>query len=65
MNWLDTNAEGLAFMLAVFCGMAAMLLLALVVEVWKSRAMRRRRRRREMLRRYTRLIEADARQVWP
>lgn len=61
MTWLDAQADGIAFMLAVLSGMAAMLLFAGAIEWWKGRGMRRRRRQREAYARYVAAVDAQAR----
>lgn len=58
LAWCDANADGLAFMLDTFLVLLAMVLLALFVEWFRSRGMRRRRRIREALTRYHQSIGA-------
>jgi hypothetical protein len=56
MNWLDANADGLALLLWVGAAFLAFVLVAIAVEWWQGRDMRRRERQRQALRRYCDLI---------
>ena len=57
MNWLDTNADGIAFAFWMAVLGLAWFLIACAVEWRQVRAMRRRAARREALNRYCAAID--------
>lgn len=59
MTWLDAQANGIALALWVLCGLLCALLLALGIEAYLARGMRKRRREREALIHYCNTIEAQ------
>jgi hypothetical protein len=60
-NFLDAQADGLALALIVGLMGLVVLLVAIAIEAWRARGMRKRWRQREAINRYCESIKTQAR----